>query len=485
MSSQELFPTSVSNTITSNENQINNFTSQRIVQQNKQKQIQIARPQSKISSNSKQQKMPLAPRRTATALDQRKKTRNSSPPSSTRIPSSPQSNSNAPSRQSPSLYTPPQLSSVRSNKKVKISQQTYEVISNPNALPYNIDELKKIVYQLEILQQRHIDSSEYPEAQHLQRIIRMANNKLKNEENRKSKETDIQNTFVKRHELQAIVDKFVEDWNHHYDYFISTTKKEANDLRKKHQEELESFDSSEPQDLLPRYRKPSTALIGMRKKERALALNHQFLAAEKIKNKADLVEEEEAKNQFKIQQNDFLKRRDQLLSKQNEQLRVFITHAESTRFKMIQQRDALLSGYLKRMEKIDNEIKNMRDTGKLTENDISNIQIPEFREKRVTDEEYSYPIPRIRPGTSFLNARNGYMTIRNPSQKKSKSSIESQYSNITNIDFDYEDDGIGNEIAFDKTIKDDFISTNELSTNEQDLISTNELSTNEQDLISD
>lgn len=470
MSSQELFPTSVSNTITSNENSSNNaVSSQRIVQQNKQKQIQIARPQSKLSSNTKQQKAPLAPRRTATALDQRKKTRNYSPQSSARNPASPQ-NSKAPSQashQSPSLYTTAQPSSVRSNQKVKISQRTYEAISNPNALPYNPDELKKIIYQLEILQQRHIDSSEYPEAQHLQRIIRIATNKLKNEENRRTRETDIQNTLVKRQELKAIVDKFVDDWNQHYDFFMSTTKKELNNIRKQHQEELESFDSTEPQDLLPKYRKPSTALIGMRKKERALALNRQFLAAEKIKNKADLVEEEETKNQFKIQQSDFLKRRDQLLSKQNEQLRVFITHAEATRFKMIQQRDTLLSGYLKRMEKIDNEVKNMCDTGKLTENDISNAQLPEFREKKVTDEEYSYPIPRIRPGTSFLNARNGYMTIRN-TNKKPKKSPEAQYS-ISALE--YEDDFIGNEVAFDKTFNDDFVSTNDLSTNEQILVS--------------
>ena len=475
MTSQELFPTSVSNTITSNENSLNNSnSSQRIVQQNKQKQIQIARPHSKLSSNNKQQKAPLAPRRTATALDQRKKTKNYSPPSSTRIPTSPQSNSNAGSsqisRQNPSLYTPPQISSVRSNQKVKISQRTYEAIHNPNSLPFNIDELKKIIYQLLILQQRHIDSSEYPEAQHIQRVIRIAENKLKNEENRKSNETDVQNTLVKRQELQAIVDKFVEDWNKHYDFFVSTTKKEANTLRKQHQEEIELFDSSEPQDLLPKYRKPSTALIGMRQKERALALNHQFLAAEKIKNKADIVEGEETKHQFKVQQSDFLKKRDQLLAKQNEQLRVFVTHAEATRFKMIQQRDTLLSGYLKRLEKIDNEIKNMKDIGKLTDYDMTNAQMSENREKKVTEEEYSYPIPRIRPGTSFLNARNGFQTVRNPSRKNSKKSTDSQYSTITNIDFDY-DDNISNELTFEKTINDDFVdASNELLTNDQSFV---------------
>ena len=301
--SSELFPTSVSNTVTSNENSYNSVTSQCIVQQNKQKQIQIARPHSKISSNSKQSNNYNASRRTATALGNRKK--NYSPPSS------PQSNSNITSSklsyQNPSLYTPAMPSSVRSNQKIKISQRTYEAINNPNSLPFNIDELKTIVYQLEVLQQRHIDSSEYPEAQHIQRVIRMAEKKLKNEENRRIKETDIQNTLVKRQELQAIVDKFVDDWNKHYEFFVSTTRKELSSLRKQHQDELESYDSTEPQDLLPKYKKPSTTLIKMRNKERALALNRQFLAAEEMKNKADIVEKGEAKQQFRIQQDDFLK----------------------------------------------------------------------------------------------------------------------------------------------------------------------------------
>ena len=363
-------------------------------------------------------------------------------------------------------------SSVRSNQKIKISQRTYEAINNPNSLPFNIDELKTIVYQLEVLQQRHIDSSEYPEAQHIQRVIRMAEKKLKNEENRRIKETDIQNTLVKRQELQAIVDKFVDDWNKHYEFFVSTTRKELSSLRKQHQDELESYDSTEPQDLLPKYKKPSTTLIKMRNKERALALNRQFLAAEEMKNKADIVEKGEAKQQFRIQQDDFLKKRDQLISKQTEQLKVFFTHAESTRFKMIQQRDSLLSGYLKRMEKIDSEIKNLQETGKLTENDISNIQLPEIREKKVTESEYSYPIPRIRPGTSFLNARNGY-TTKTPSQKKSKKSMGSQYSLSTNTELDFEVDGffIENDVLTEKPDNTDFIETdNNMRTNDQDVV---------------
>lgn len=466
--SSELFPTSVSNTVTSNENSYNSVTSQCIVQQNKQKQIQIARPHSKISSNSKQSNNYSASRRTATALGNRKK--NYSPPSS------PQSNSNITSSklsyQNPSLYTPTMPSSVRSNQKIKISQRTYEAINNPNSLPFNIDELKTIVYQLEVLQQRHIDSSEYPEAQHIQRVIRIAEKKLKNEENRRIKETDIQNTLVKRQELQAIVDKFVDDWNKHYEFFVSTTRKELSSLRKQHQDELESYDSTEPQDLLPKYKKPSTTLIKMRNKERALALNRQFLAAEEMKNKADIVEKGEAKQQFRIQQDDFLKKRDQLISKQTEQLKVFFTHAESTRFKMIQQRDSLLSGYLKRMEKIDSEIKNLQETGKLTENDISNIQLPEIREKKVTESEYSYPIPRIRPGTSFLNARNGY-TTKTPSQKRSKKSMGSQYSLSTNTELDFEVDGffIENDVLTEKPDNTDFIETdNNMRTNDQDVV---------------
>ena len=383
MSSCELFPTAVNKAISENKGNVSVLSP---LNNNKNK-AQIARPQTKISSVKQSPK--VSTNRAATSFSKR--------------------NQQIPKSQSsfPSIR---KNERGHNNKRIKISKRTYEALDNPQSLPCNIDELKSIVAQLQYLQEKHSKNQEYPEAQHVQRILRTAENKLKIEQNRKSSAVDIKDTVIKQQELQAIINKFMKDWNEHYQYFMDTTERELNTLEKQQKDELERFDESLPKSLLPKYRKQSIALIEMRDKERALALNKRYLAAEKMKNKADEAEAEEELKNIKTMQEDFDKKRGKIIQKHKEQKRVFLQHVEATRTKMIYQRDQLLDGYKKRMKLIDGNIKALQDEGKLTENDMNNFLLSEQRELLVTDNEYSYPIPRIRPGTSFMNARNGITT---------------------------------------------------------------------------
>lgn len=447
MSSSEIFPTSVANALTGDVSSASSL--QNIGKQSNSKiQKQISRPKSKMTKTRNQ---PI-PSQYRNAQSQLRTHHNSSFQSSARSNNSRQKSSERPKSNlngNYQLYSPPISPSIRATRKCKILQRTYEAINNPNSLPYNIDELKTIIYQLQILQQRHTESAEYPEAEHIQRVIRSAEKKLKNEEERKNNQTDVKGTVYKRQELQAIVDIFVDDWNQHYEFFIQTTKKEARELKQQHQNELDAFDASQPQNLPPKFRKRSVNLIKMRDKERALALNKQFLAAEHMKNIADEAEAEETQKSIKAMQDDFHRRRELLLNKQKEQLRVFCNHSEMTRIKMIQQRDQLLDGYVRRLQKLDSEIENLTENGKMTKNEISSIELPQIREKAVTDKEYSFPIPRIRPGTSFLNARNGITTPKPPDRSKQLNSdvIDDDYENT---DCNLNDEIVENDLIVPK-----------------------------------
>lgn len=304
-----------------------------------------------------------------------------------------------------SLYTPPPKQSIRSQKRTVFDPIVFEVLNDSSALPSDERILKKLIRQLSILQQQHIESAEYYEAQHTQRTIQLATKKLEQVQTRSTNSADISSLMLKKQELESIVDNFLQDWNQQYNEFFETARNEARIMNEKHEKELEDYDETSPNELPPQYRKRSVSLIEMREKERMLALNKQFKSAHQMKVKADEAEIEEEQQQIQKMLDDFLKKRQKIIEKQEEQKSIYFTHADDTRERMLQQRDKLLEGYIKRIDLIQAEIEKYCEASNVKQNDIPSAQLSSKRAKTVCEGELSYPIPRMRPGTSFTKAR--------------------------------------------------------------------------------
>ncbi|OHT16958.1 hypothetical protein TRFO_41440 [Tritrichomonas foetus] len=212
-------------------------------------------------------------------------------------------------------------------------------------------------------------------------------------------------------------------WNEKFDDFLETTETEYSSLISKHEQELNEFDQNAPEELTPQYRKRSVALLELRNKELALAKDKQFAAAQTLKNKNDQIENKEALRQFEKMQNDFLKKRERLISKQEEQIRVFMSHADSVRSNLLQSRANMLEGYLKRMNKLNNEIENMVENKKLKYDDIDTIILPIDRVMKIEETETdSAPIPTLRQET-FTSIRQQIRRKQQLREEKAKKAL--------------------------------------------------------------
>lgn len=239
----------------------------------------------------------------------------------------------------------------------------------------------------------------------MQKLLTQLNAKLKKEETKKNASSDVQQKVVKKKELEAIVERFLDDWNAQFSEFLDVTKAQAAAMKEQHQKEMAEFDATEPHDLLPQYRQRSTKLIQLREKERALAQNKRFVDAQQTKARADRIEASETRNQVQKMKEDWNAKREQVIAKQKQQMQVFFSHAEATRIRMMQQRDNLLNGYIERIERIDSNLTQMCEDGDASIDQITECKLSNRRKREVTDGEYSYPIARMRPGRAFTSVR--------------------------------------------------------------------------------
>jgi hypothetical protein len=279
-----------------------------------------------------------------------------------------------------------------------VNRAVEELIHSPDNLPGEEGEIKTAIHQITGLQQQHVESGEFPEAQHLQRILNSLNSKLKLISNKRRGVGDAKDVVYKKKELEAIVDRIIYEWNDAYREFLSISQQEAEALRARHREELEAFDGHTPVSVPNRNRAHSSLLIELRDKEQALARNGKLTAAQKVRDQADQIESEEAHKQVGRMYQDIGRHRKQLIARQRKEMRIFMEHMEMTRKKMIQERDRMLEGYLIRMEKVDRDLYRFRD-------EVQDYPLCERRERVVTKGEFSYPIPRMRPAAAFMAAR--------------------------------------------------------------------------------
>jgi hypothetical protein len=302
------------------------------------------------------------------------------------------------------LFAPKRRLSVRARTDFSMTSITQAVLADPSDLPDSVEELKTVIRQITILQTRRLESADYYEAQQLERILLALKQKLAVQLDRKT-EIFATEQALKRNELQAIIDSFLNDWNHDFEEFMHATARKAAEIKNRQDEELALLDASAPVGLGAQYRQRSAALIDLREKEHALALNHRFVAAQQTKARADEMEAREIDHQIQKMYDDFENRRERLLSQQKRDLTVYFTHVEMTRAKMIDQRDRLVEGYRNRMAMIDGRLSRLCDSGAVSPDEVSQLKVDRKRVQQVVEGEHSYPIPRMRPGTSFTNAR--------------------------------------------------------------------------------
>ena len=167
----------------------------------------------------------------------------------------------------------------------------------------------------------------------------------------------------KQNDAQMVIDELNNYWDNEFKDFEDVIEEKKGQLIQQHTKELDDFDQNIPTELPAKYQKHSPEYIVLRRKQRALARNQEFVEAERIKRQADKLERVENTKQLKKLQEDLQFQRDMLIDKQNRQVERFAQWVTERRNLMLTLRDKQMQGSINRLNHYTMVVNNIEKHG--------------------------------------------------------------------------------------------------------------------------
>jgi hypothetical protein len=209
--------------------------------------------------------------------------------------------------------------------------------------------LRFCIEELVALKKNAIDAKNYIEADHYAQLIKHS-----------QKAADVSNFSIQcTHKLayfqekyadaQDKVDETNETWSKVFSEFEEMIDAKMQELIDSQNQELEEFDRLRPDELPAKYNKHSVEYNALRKRERLLILNEDFLVANVVKSQADILEADERTGQHIKLQDDLQRQRNAIIEKHSQQFNAFATWLNGKRAEMVRARTLDLEGPKRRL----------------------------------------------------------------------------------------------------------------------------------------
>jgi hypothetical protein len=154
----------------------------------------------------------------------------------------------------------------------------------------------------------------------------------------------------KQADAQLKVDESNAQWDDTFEKFEEMVNAKMAELTENQNQELDAFDGGRPDELPPKYVKHSVEYVALRKRERILLRNEDYVTADAVKKQADALEQEELTGQHMKLQEDLQRQRNAIIEKHSQQFDAFAIWLNSKRRDMIRAREKDLEGPFRRLE---------------------------------------------------------------------------------------------------------------------------------------
>jgi hypothetical protein len=226
----------------------------------------------------------------------------------------------------------------------------------------------------------------------------------------------------KQADAQAKVDETERTWQQFFQEFEETVDGKMQSLTDQQNEELDKFDRERPSALTPEYNKHSIEYIALRKRERLLIRNEDYVTADAVKRKADALEAEELTSQHFKLQDDLQRQRNAIIEKHSQQFSAFASWLNGRRHDMVRARAKHMEGPLRRLEHYTMRVERIEKKGLppnpyhgFTTNRVSRqesvravrraAQMPLERDPSKIQPREKPPIPGFRPTSAMSKTR--------------------------------------------------------------------------------
>ncbi|OHT16788.1 hypothetical protein TRFO_41543 [Tritrichomonas foetus] len=319
------------------------------------------------------------------------------------------------STKGPRLYPPPQPPQFpqfnvppyrRKIEKPELCEMTQDFIEDPEAnMPDDLEDCRIIKNDLKKERQYLIDEQQYPEALKFHQDLVLIDAKIWELDHESDKTATLRHSMTKHQEIEQVVAAYLSEWDKNYEEFLETTQTELEQIEEGNRQELELFDQNIPTGLSIEFRKPSMRLLNLRSAEKRLAYSNQLSFALQLKQRANLIEQQEAERQYLKQVKIIKERRARLVNSHKQKVKHFLDHVNSMRIVMIQSRNKAVGGYMKRLNFLDNQIEDISNDLNVDVSAVCHSSLDEERAEFVKQEELTSPIPHFQPGKAFSASR--------------------------------------------------------------------------------
>jgi hypothetical protein len=227
----------------------------------------------------------------------------------------------------------------------------------------------------------------------------------------------------KQADAQGKVDETNREWENTFKEFEEMVDDKMQKLADAQNEELDEFDAKAPADLPVEYRKHSVRYVLLRKQEKLLLRNEEFVVANAVKERADALEAEELSSQHMKLQDDLQQKRNAIIAKHTQQFEAFALWLNARRHEMVRERERDLEGPIRRLDHYTKLVEVIEKKGMppnpydgFTKNRVSRresvkalrMAAQKPRERAESRPRERQPIPRFRPTSAmYMTGRSG------------------------------------------------------------------------------
>jgi hypothetical protein len=257
------------------------------------------------------------------------------------------------------------------------------------------------------------DQGDYTEAFKHHTIYQTVEDRLRQEEILNNRINTVREMNNRHGELESIVAGYLEAWEREFREFAEKAEADSEELRQQQEKELDDFDATAPVEISVLFRKRSPRLLALRLKEARQCLIKEFPAAARTRREAENQEEAEVAAGIEKTRQDFLFRRNNLISEQEIAMNAFKVRMEATRNALIMKRDRRISGFLHRMTGLNRELGYKLDALKVSTDEVCDPAPDSERVDYALGSELKGPIPEFRTAVMSLD-RKGRRTESAP-----------------------------------------------------------------------
>ena len=258
--------------------------------------------------------------------------------------------------------------------------------------PSDINLVKDLQEYTKMKNEEAIDAEDYDYASQLDVIINLLQKAIAADQASYDNSQKTQQIKSRLETVEQRQQRLKTDYEQKMDYHKRDTQRRLEQLEQEHQQELESFEQqwSSP-EAMQQYTKPSKQLLTIRRRQRQLALAHDFEQAKYLKSIAEEMEQKETEEARKKAAEAMKASYLVLLNKQEKERECIIANSE------------------RKAKKMESEYQKSLSSNEITQKTLQNMMTATPKKPQVTVPQVDYRshVGRARPKSSFKKVTEG------------------------------------------------------------------------------